>query len=118
MLASSARARISLDTVVLFGFAFQILFSAVCISPNTPDAAHFSLFVHGHDGRFLDEAFGATDICTLRLVCPLEGTGQPLPKAPLSRSGFGLVALARYGRLRSVYCRRRFRLCSDDFILL
>jgi NADPH-dependent curcumin reductase len=34
----ATRARMSRDTVVPCGFAFQIAFSADCISPNTPDA--------------------------------------------------------------------------------
>src|SRR6476660_2031863 len=34
----AARARISRETVVPLGFAFQIAFKAVCISPKTPDA--------------------------------------------------------------------------------
>ena len=35
----AARARINLVTVVPFGLAFQILFSAACSSPNAPEAA-------------------------------------------------------------------------------
>ena len=34
----AARARTSRETVVPWGFAFQIAFNADCISPNTPEA--------------------------------------------------------------------------------
>src|SRR5262249_48567727 len=65
------RARISCETIVPLGLAFQIAFNAVCISPKTPEAVTIRVIIPiivamTPDGML---AALATAVCKTSAVC-------------------------------------------------
>ena len=85
----AARARISRDTVVPFGSALQIAFSADCISPNTPEAVAVSVTMPIIVAKMPDDFPAAltTALCKTSAVC--------CPMRPLSCSVIAFWAASR-----------------------
>jgi hypothetical protein len=65
------RARISCETVVPLGVAFQIAFNAVCISTKTPEAVTIKVIIPIIVAMILDGLLDAlaTAVCKTSAVC-------------------------------------------------
>jgi uncharacterized membrane protein len=65
------RARISRETVVPSGLAFQITFNAVCISPKTPEAVTIKVMIPTIVATTPDDLLAAlaTAVCKTSAVC-------------------------------------------------
>jgi uncharacterized membrane protein len=65
------RARISCETVVPLGVAFQIAFNAVCISPKTPEAVIIKVIIPITVATTPDDLLAAlaTAVCKTSAVC-------------------------------------------------